>query len=230
MQSPESLPGLRPGSIAEQGRRGRDRLFATVPTHIPGVSLRVEPGVEPDILRRTIEELASLARDYAIRKFQIDELTSQQKGPDKEIKTLAQTHTGLRGVQSEEGKFILNVIPRDSVIWDHPLLKESLGIVYSSIVHNDLLVSISVPVGFQTEKGPIEDKLLRKVLTQALIDLGLKEDDLQKIMEIEVKQRVDEKTLEEMIEKGRVSLLEGTKQIVRTWAITVAPLRKSPES
>jgi hypothetical protein len=109
-------------------------------------------------------------------------------------------------------------------------LQESTGIAYSSVVHQDLVVSISVPLGFQTEKGPIEDELLRRVLTQALVDLGLEEADLKKIMDIKVGQRVDEKTLEEMIASGKVSLLEGTKQTDRTWAITVAPLRKSPES
>lgn len=229
MPSPESSPGLSPVSISETRRKGRER-FATAPTHIPGVSLRTEPDVEVDILRRTVDELASLAKGYAERKFQIDELTSQQKGPDKEIRTLAQTHEGLRGVQSEGDNFVLNVFPRDSVTWNHPLLQESTGIAYSSVVHQDLVVSISVPVGFQTEKGPIEDKLLRQVLTQALIDLGLKEGDLQKIMAVDVTQRVDEETLDKMIQAGKVSLLEGTKQIDRTWAITVAPLRKSPES
>lgn len=227
MPSPESSPRVPP--VFEKQTRGKDR-FATAPTHIPGVSLRAEPGVEVDILRKTVEDLALLATKYAERKFQIDKLTSNQKGPDKEIKTLAQTHEGLRGVQSEEDNFVLSVFPKDSVTWNHPLLQESTGIAYSSVVHQDLVVSISVPLGFQTEKGPIEDKLLRQVLTQALIDLGLKENDLQKIMEMSVTQRVDEETLEKMIQGGKVSLLEGTKQTARTWAITVALLRKSPKS
>ena len=229
MPSPESASAFQQPEVVEKKRTTRER-FATVPTHIPGVSLRAEHDVELDILKRSIEELASLAKGYAERKFQIDKLTSQQKPPDKEIKGLAETHEGLRGVQSEEGNFVLNILPKDSVTWNHPLLQESTGIAYSSVVHQDLVVSISVPLGFQTEKGPIEDQLLRQVLTQALIDLGLKESDLQKIMDVNVVQRVDEKTLEKMIEDRKVTLLEGTKQIGRTWAITVAPLKKSPES
>lgn len=229
MPSPESTPAFQHPEVVEKKRTTRER-FVTVPTHIPGVSLRAEPSVELDILRKTMEELASLAKGYVKRKFQIDELTAQQKGPDKEIKTLAQTHEGLRGVQSEEDNFVLSVIPRKIVTWDQSLLQESTGIAYSSFVHQDLAVSISVPLGFQTEKGLLEDKLLRQVLTQALIDLGLKENDLQKIMKMNVVQRVDEETLEKMIQDGRISLLEGTRQTDTTWAITVAPLRKSPES
>ena len=229
MPSPESASAFQQPEVVEKKRTTRER-FVKVPTHIPGVSLRAEPGVEVDILKKTIEELAPLARDHASRYFQIGELQIQQRESDKELKTSAQTHEGLRGVQSEEDNFVVSVFPRDSVRWDHQLLKESTGIAYSSVVHQDLVVSISVPLGFQTEKGPIEDQLLRQVLTQALIDLGLKESDLQKIMDVNVVQRVDEKTLEKMIEDRKVTLLEGTKQIGRTWAITVAPLKKSPES
>ena len=229
MPSPESAPGRVPAEVTERKKTGKER-FATVPTHIPGVSLRAEPGVGLDILRKTVDGLASLAKEYATRKFQMDKLASQQKGPDREIKTLAADHEGLRGIQSEEDNFVLNVFPRESVTWDRDLLQESTGIAYSSVVHQDLLVSISVPVGFQTEKGPIQDELLRQVLTQALVDLGLEESDLQKIMAMNVVQRVDEETLEKLIKDGKVTLLKGTKRIDTTWAITVAPLRKSSES
>ncbi len=217
MASPESFPR----------HRSKDR-FATIQTHIRGIFLRSEPGVKMDMLKETIEKFASLARGYAARKFQIDVLTSQQQEPNQEIKTLAQTHEGLRGLESEEDNFILNVIPRDSVTWDRQLLKDSLGIAYSSVVHEDLVVSVSVPVGFQTEKGPIEGELLSGVLTQALVDLGLPKDDLERIMEMGVKQRVDEKTLEDMLANGKINLLEGTKKVDTTWAITVTPFKKSP--
>lgn len=229
MERPASSSGIAPVEVTERRGRGKKR-FATISTHIPGVFLRAEPDVEPDILKKTIDRLVSLAREYTARYFQIKTLDSQQREPDQEIKKLAADHEGLRGVQSEEDNFVLNVFPRDSVIWNHPLLQESTGFAYSSVVHQELVVSISVPLGFQTERGPIEDELLRQVLTQALVDLGLEEADLKKIMDVKVAQRVDEETLEKMIEDGKVVLLEGTKQIDRTWAITVAPLRKSPES
>lgn len=228
MPNPESAPAFQQSKVVE--KKGTKERFATILTHLPGVSLRTEPGFEVDILKKTVEQLYGLAKGFVKRKFQIDELTVEQRQPDQEIKNLAKTHEGLRGIRSEPDNFVLSVLPRDSVTYDPQLLKESLGIAYSSVVHEDLVVAISAPVGFQTERGPLREELLDRVLTQALLDLGLTQENLDKIMSKKTVQRVDEKTLEKMIEDGKVTLLEGTKQIDRTWAITVAPLRKSPES
>lgn len=220
MSSPEISPASPP-KIAE--KKGKER-FATTETHLPGVSLRTEPGFDVDILRSTIEKFYALAKDYARRKFQIDKLTAAQKAPDSEIKGLAVSHEGLRGIKSESDKFVLSVLPRDSLTWDHKLLRESLGIAYTSVVHEDLVIAISVPAGFPTERGPIQEELLHQVLTQSLLDIGLPKDGLDKIMSTKVEQRIDEKTLEQMIQSGKVSLLEGTKQTSRTWAIRVDSL------
>src|SRR3989344_64286 len=228
MVNPELSTGQNPGDSGVQRRRDRER-FALFGTHLPGISLRVAPGIDLDILRKTTEKLASLAREYAGRYFRIKELDSEQQTVSGEIKALAQAHEGLRGIQSEEDNFVLNVFPRESVAFDPELLRESLGVAYSSLVHEDYVVSISVPSGLPTETGPVDSQLLNQVLTQALIDLGLKREDLGKIMEKKVIQRVDEKTLEEMIKNGKVSLLEGTRKTETTWAITVAPLKKSPD-
>lgn len=230
MRGPESAPAFQQPEVVE--KRPKKERFDVIGTHIRGVLIRIEPGtdIKPDTLKKVAETLYPLARDHAFRHFEIKGLASQQEDSDKGIKDLAKTNEGLRGAQSEEDNFVVSVIPSDSVTWNHPLLQESMGgVAYSSVVHQDMVVSISVPLGFQTEKGPIEDALLRQVLTQALIDLGLKEDDLQKIMDMNIVQRVDEKTLEKMIEDRKVTLLEGTKQIARTWAVRVAPLRKSPD-
>jgi len=224
----EISPGLPQTEIRERVK-GRER-FATVETHLPGVLLRTEPYMEVDILKKTIGKLYNLARAYAERKFRINELGDQQKEADSEIKGLAQNHEGLRGIQSEKDNFVLSVFPREIVTFDDQLLEKSLGIAYSSVVHRHLVISIAVPAGFQTEKGPVQEKLLHQVLTQALLDLGLRKVDLKKIMETRVQQRVDEETLEEMIKGGKVKLLEGTKKTDTTWAIRVEPLKKSPKN
>lgn len=232
MPSPDVNPGRVPPEGTQTSRRSTKRKegYTVIPTHMPGVSLRAEPGAEVDILRKTTDELATLAREYSLRKFQLDQLNFQQQGLSERIKGLAASHEGLRGIQSEEDNFILNVVPRDSVTWNQPLLRESLGILYPAVVHEDLSVFISVPVGYQTDRGPMQEALLRQVLSEAMVSLGLEEADLQKIMEMRIFVRVDAETLNKMIEKGQVSLLEGTKETERNWAITVAPLKKSPES
>lgn len=224
MLGPERIP---PTEVVE--KKGTKERFATILTYLPGVSLRVEPGVEidPDTLKKPIRTLYSLAKSYASRYLREKKLQSQQKKSGEEIKTLAQTHNGLRGVQSEEDNFVLSVFPRESISYDPKFLEESTGIAFSTIAHKDLVVAISIPVGFQTNRGPIGEEILKQVLSEALTGLGLPEDDLAKVMVTGVRIRVDEKRLEEMVKNGQVTLLEGTKQVDRTWAITVVPLKKS---
>ncbi len=223
MSSLESRQAFTQPEIVE--KKAKKERFAARETHIPGVLLRTEPDVDVDILRKTIDELYAFAKDYVPRKFQIDELTKQQEQPDREIKTLAKAHEGLRGIESKPDTFVLNVFPSDKVSWDRELLKKSLGIAaYSSVVHEDVDITILVPAGFPTEEGPIQEELLHQVLTQALLDLGLTQEDLDKVMSTRINHRVDEKILENMIKNGQVSLLEGTKQTSRTWTIHAKPL------
>lgn len=229
MPNPELSPASPQSGIVERMPTGKER-FVRLPSEIPGVSLRYEPGVEPDILKKTIRAFYETAKKHAVRFFELREIQVSQKESDEEIKTLAKTHEGLRGIQSEEDDFILNVFPRDSVSWDPQLLRESLGVAYSSVVHEDLIFAISIPAGHQTEKGPIQEEIVREALMETLLNLGLSEEDLARIMETRVQQRIDEETLADMIEKGKFSLLEGAKRTERTWAITVSPLKKSPRN
>ena len=191
---------------SEQKKGSRDR-FATQSTEIPGVSLRIEPGVEVDILKQTIKEFFETARIFASNKFQLDRIAVQQTSMDKEIKTTAEAHNGLRGVQSEADNFKLTVIPKVHVDYNLPLVKESAGPAYSSIVHEDVIVTISVPVGVQTKKGPADSEKLQQALTNALVRLGFEETDLPKFVNVEVVGRVDEKRLIEMEEKKQITLV-----------------------
>jgi hypothetical protein len=198
--------------------------FETIHSEISGVSLRAEAGVKPRMVRRTIEKLVLLARRHAERKFQIDNLTSQQEKSGEKIKHIARTHKGLRGVESKIGNFILNVFPRESIVWNIPRLKKSLGSAFSLVVSKDFVATISVPAGFQTNKGPADTELFQQVITQSMLDLGFSEEDLPKMMRTETIHRVDEGKLEELIASGQVRLLKGTRQAKENWAITVAPL------
>src|SRR3990167_8256148 len=141
MANPELSAKQNPGEFGIQMRRDRER-FKIIGTHIPGISLRAVPGIDLDILRKTTEKLASLAKEYRGRYFRIKELDSEQQTVSGEIKALAQAHEGLRGIQSEEDNFVLNVFPRERVTFDPELLRESLGVAYSSLVHEDYVVSI----------------------------------------------------------------------------------------
>lgn len=210
-------------------KRRKKETYDVVPTYIEGVALRVEAGVgeKLDILKKTIGRLAIVGADFAARKARLKELTKQQEEPEEEIKGIAQTHEGLRGVQSELDNFKLNVFPRPSITWNVELLKESLGIVYPSVVSEDLAVSISIPLGYKTKKGPLDSELLQEALIKGLVGLGLPKAELGLIVDPQVVPRVDEAKLADLLAAGRVSLLEGAGEVTETWAITVDPLRES---
>jgi len=205
----------------------RKERFETFPTELPGVQLRIEPGIELDILRKTIESFYQLAKQFAEVKFQIDDLTDQQDPRREEIIGTAKEHEGLRGLTSEEDNFVLTVTPREKVIWNRELLKESMGIAYPAVTREDLAVNVLVPVGFPTEKGiTISEEVMAKAIGEALTNLGISEEDLAKVMHQEVNISLDEEKVAEMVNQGRVKLLEGAKSSEITWAVRVDRLKK----
>jgi len=64
------------GTVVEkQVEKKKKERFELASTHLTGVGLRVEPGTRLDILRRTIENFYERAKEYARKKWQIDDLT-----------------------------------------------------------------------------------------------------------------------------------------------------------
>lgn len=207
--------------------RKRKERFGTLPTELPGVQLRTEPGTKLNIMRKTIENFYQLARQFAEIKFKIDKLTDQQASLRDEIIGLAKKHEGLRGLTSEVDNFVLTVIPKEEIIWDRELLKESLGITYSAVVREDLIVNVTIPVGFRTKKGvTISGEVLEKAIRKALVNLGISEEDLTKVMRQEVNITPDEEKIAEMVNLGQVKLFTGTKTSEITWQARVDRLKK----
>jgi len=209
--------------VVEKKKKER---FETVLTHLPGVQLRKEPGITLDILRKTIVSFYQSAKEYAKTHWQIEALSDQQKPQREEIIKVVKENEGLRGLISEEDNFVLTVGPREKITWDRELLKKSLGIAYPAVAREDLVVNLSIPVGFVTPKVTISEKLLREALSKALIDLGISQQNLKKIMQQEIVPSLDEKKLAEMINQGRVKLLPGARTAEITWSVRVDRLKE----
>ncbi|OIO46025.1 MAG: hypothetical protein AUJ31_02675 [Parcubacteria group bacterium CG1_02_39_15] len=205
----------------------RKERFEVFPTELPGVQLRIEPGVELDILRKTIEGFYQLAKQFAEVKFQIDDLDSQQTPRREEIIGVAKEHEGLRGLTSEEDNFVLTVTPREKIIWNRELLKKSMGIAYPAVTREDLAVNVAIPVGFVTEKGvTISEEVMADAIGEALVNLGISKEDLAKVMRQEVNLTLDEEKVTAMVNQGRVNLIEGAKTSEITWTVRVDRLKK----
>ena len=211
----------------EKGEKKRKERFESFPTELPGVQLRIEPGIKLDILQRTIGSFYQLAKQFAEVKFQVDNLTEQQEPRREEIIGVAKEHEGLRGLTSEEDNFVLTVTPREKIIWNRELLKESMGIIYPAVTREDLAVNVLVPVGFVTEKGvTISEEVMAKAIGEALANLGISKKDLAKVMRQEVNITLDEEKVTEMVNQSRVKLLEGAKSSEITWTARVDRLKK----
>jgi len=211
----------------EKVEKKRKERFETFPTELPGVQLRIEPGIKLDILQRTIGSFYQLAKQFAEVKFQVDNLTEQQEPRREEIIGVAKEHEGLRGLTSEEDNFVLTVTPREKIIWNRELLKESMGIIYPAVTREDLAVNVLVPVGFVTEKGvTISEEVMAKAIGEALANLGISKKDLAKVMRQEVNITLDEEKVTEMVNQSRVKLLEGAKSSEITWTARVDRLKK----
>jgi len=207
-------------------RKPKER-FESLSTQLEGVKLRVEPGIKLDILRKTIDAFYGVARLFTKIKFQIDDLMDQQDSSRKEIIEVVKEHEGLRGLSSEIDNFVLTVIPREKVTWNRKLLQKSMGAAYSALVREDLVVTVSIPVVFVTQKKKIiSEEIVEKTIRRALVNLGISQEDLARIMHQEVNITVDEEKLTEMVNQGQVKLPAGAKTSEISWAVRVDRLEK----
>lgn len=209
-------------------KRVRPKPHEPILTDEEGVNLLAEAGKRPDILIETIGKLAIMGKDYTARDKRLKRLAEKQEELGDAIKEIAQKHKGLRGIQSEPDDFKLVVGPRDHIKWIHEALQELLGeLAYSSLVTPKLDVSVSIPLGYQTNEGPLTPELLQTALLKGLVDLGLPEEQLKLIVNPEVVGDVNEKGLLTLLDRGQVSSLEEAGEVTETWAIVPGPLRKS---
>ncbi len=207
-------------------RRQKKAEFDTVPTVVAGISLRHEKGNIPDITKKTAGHLAVVSSEFVNRKEVIDELAATQKGPERELKSAAAEHRGFRGIESVPDNFRLSVSPSYHLGWDTDRLREDLGLNYGSIVHERLVANVSVPLGLETDEGPLTTELMQEALRRGLATLGLGRKAVESLISTETQVEVDETELARQLAAGKVSLSRSAATVTEKWAITVDPLQK----
>jgi len=165
-------------------------------------------------------EKHQLAKQFAETKFQIDDLDTQQAPRREGIISVAKEHEGFRGLTSEEDNFVLTVTPREKIVWNRELLKESMGdTAYSAVTREELAVNVWIPAAISKE-------VMAKAISEALANLGITKEDLAKVMRQEVNLSLDEEKVTEMVNQGQIKLLEGAKTSEITWTVRVDRLKK----
>lgn len=208
-------------------RKMNRKRFETSPTHLEGTQLRKEPGIELDILRKTIEEFYDLAKNFAIVEENLQRLAEAKHNVRERIIKIVWTNAGLRGIISKKENFVLTVFPSEEVSWNRELLKKSLGIRYPDLVGEKLWFVVSIPVGYKTETGTtISEGVLEEAVVKALTNLGISTPELAKIFRKTVYLNVAEKKLDKLISENEIELQPGARKSEITWNVKVDPLKK----
>lgn len=192
-------------------RQAKPVVYEEESTHIEGVSLYVEKGKNPDLLRRTIGKLATTGRIFYRRKESIAKQVKRQEPLDKYLKDTAAEHRGFNGIVSDRDNFRLTVFPSHEINWDLAKLKESLGeLLYSAYVDEDISLTVSVPVGAATKKGPFTSELATETIHKGLRALGFSKEDIEAMVTTTVTPNVDTERLGQLVSRNQVTLVEGT--------------------
>lgn len=201
--------------------------FDKVITEIPDVQLKTEPGIRIDILRKTIGDLYKIAIEFARYKFQIDALKEKLQPKRKLIIDIAGAHEGLRGIISKNDNFDITATCKREITYNQEPLRESLGDAYTAFVIERLVMTLSIPAGLRTkDDSQMSQETLRSQIERALVDLGVPEDDLPKIISQSTELTVDEKTLNQKVQSGEIKLQEGAKTTKTVWEVTGRKLKK----
>ncbi len=225
---------IEPTSVESTYKR-TPRTHDLSPTHLDGVSLRVEKGVEPDILRRTIsQELLPLGRRGRREKVRANQWGKKLDKTKSELVEIANEHSYLRGIESEKDNLRVQITPRDPITYDQPQLRENLGSFYSSIVTENHVVSIDISPkikGLQAFEGLEGEDLMRKLqdtFELVFTEMGISPEDAEMLVKSQFSISVDENKLKKEIKDGNITLTEGTRKVEnRVWTVQFDDLRPS---
>jgi hypothetical protein len=208
-------------------RKQRRAEFDTIPTGIDGISLRHERDVIPEMTIQMAGRLAVAASEYVKQKQIIDDISALQVAPEEELKQAASRHRGLRGFDSELTNSRLAITPKLSIEWHREALKQLLSSNYNAVVHERIQANIAVPLGLETDEGPLSSDMLVEALRRGLATLGLGKEATSSMIATSIETEVDEPELANMLADGRLTDLPASVASVNeTWSISVNPLHK----
>lgn len=207
----EYRPELPPitGGSQERRKKGDSELQ---PTHLPGVFLKVAPGEEVNLSRSAIEVLHRAGEQYAPADFQQKDLEKLKRESRSDILPIAQSHQNLRGIVDEEKGWEITIIPEVRKEWNQEILERSLGILYTSYVFEDLILTINIA------HGTIDKVKVKTAVREALRGLGIDDDGISQIMKEEISLRLDEDGINQLVADGK-PLLPGAKEEKVIWKL-----------
>lgn len=199
----------------------KEGKFYLQPTQFPGVFIRTTESHGIDVPKRAIRKLFGLSKRFRMFKGRMERASLGTKSASKELVDFARDNDGLRGIQSEQDNFYLNVTPKTKE-WNQELLKEATGSRYGSLVTQSEVYSVTVPSGFVSDDEAKEE--LREVFVQILIDKGMSKEEADERVTSGTNFEVDAKRISKLEEKGVIELPHGTRKT--SWEVKTDRLHK----
>lgn len=206
-------------------RRRKPERPDVIPTEIAGVALRAEHGTKPRVTLETLGGLVVVASEYVSINAEVKKALEEREKLNKGIKDVTRAHNGLRGIQSQEDNWGLDVAPRYTVDVDAKELKPVLGFTYEQVVGKRLEATLGIPEGYPTNQGPLTPEMLRETMIATAAGLGVPKEHVGLAVGIEENLTVNDDLLGKMLVDGRLNSLGGAAKITKEeWAINVVPL------
>ena len=202
--------------VVEKKRKER---FKILPTLIPEVKLKAEPGTDLTLPSSVFELFYNLSQDYVRRYRKISNLNKEQKKKKQEIVKMAKVNKGFRGIMSEKDNFNLTVSPSEKTSWDRDKLKEALKKIYPIAVRESMTINILIP------SPEDKEELVENAVKKALIKVGFDKKHIDEFVQKGFDLTVDEDKISKLAESSQINLLPETKKTEITWKVRVDTLK-----
>lgn len=180
------------------------------PTHIEGVFIKSDIGMEPKIPKKTVETFQRLGSLYAPTEHAQKDLKKQMDNARDQLLGIAQQHEGFRGMVSEADAWDITITTSSKKLPIRDILKKDLGNVYASYVTEDYQASITIPYGTLSADGkPIDAETVRKAIRATLGEIGIGKIQIPKILSDEIRVQVNSRALAKAQKEGKIRLSEG---------------------
>ena len=198
------------------------------PTAVEGVTLKVEPGTELDLSATAVKSLARAGRIIHRMKGQIAGANNRKDSKAKILTDFAKDHPNFSGFNSTADNLSVSVYPTSEVVYNHRKLEKVLGAAATTVIGEDLRVTLSIPLGHMTPGGkPLTSKMAKKSLRETVRGLGFSKKAARTILQFEIIPRIDELKLTELSESGQIDLPEDVATVTETYHVRTDLIDKS---
>jgi len=197
--------------------KSKKRSYEKVPIgRFNNILLAVDKGSNPDISQDELRRLVKVGRQSVSLFRRIRTMTRQRSIIYDDLRKGAIDHPGFAGFDMPDSKAKVRISPEDEITWNGPALKEILGKSASAVVSEQLEMTCVVPLGHVMPGGEVlTSEKAMAVFYSGLLALGFSEQDDATILSGEIKYKVDEEVLTEMVNSGQIGSIEGTAVVKR---------------